>query len=420
MIIPFPFTFKLTVPGLSNPFATPDPPQIPVLAPASEENTSDRPRNRAGMQKISRRPPSPASSPPVPVSRKRGWEPSFAEPSQSTTTLASTSGYLDTPAKYRAMAAGSTNHEYHEANVHDQDEEMPPPAKRRRGLAGQIVSTAVSAALIGTAVGLTVYRLWRDRGKEPEQLMPPPPPYQQGEWTPPADQQQPEQIKQAPAPPPTPRGTRKTRSVKRPVAHHRRPRARPQTFTPPRTTAPALFPHSQPEFNFEQEPEEELGVVEDQMDWIGDKLSALIEEGKRALNREVVVMSDAKEDEVDDGTGAWEEDQDSLPTRPSSSLSRSSSLKRSKRPRNIGLPPTSYPYSSPQASASPRRSGFDLPATSSAPQMITPRRTHSRGVSLDTATPSTSFQEDEGAWASPELRESMEKARARFMRNRGA
>lgn len=37
--------------------------------------------------------------------------------------------------------------------------DLPPPAKRRRGLAGSIVSTAVSAALIGTAVGLTVYRL---------------------------------------------------------------------------------------------------------------------------------------------------------------------------------------------------------------------------------------------------------------------
>lgn len=34
-----------------------------------------------------------------------------------------------------------------------------PPAKRRKTLAGSIVSTAVSAALIGTAVGLTVYRL---------------------------------------------------------------------------------------------------------------------------------------------------------------------------------------------------------------------------------------------------------------------
>ena len=35
-----------------------------------------------------------------------------------------------------------------------------PPAKRRRTLAGTIVSGAVNAALIGTAVGLTVYRLY--------------------------------------------------------------------------------------------------------------------------------------------------------------------------------------------------------------------------------------------------------------------
>jgi hypothetical protein len=35
-----------------------------------------------------------------------------------------------------------------------------PPAKRRRTLAGSIVSGAVNAALIGTAVGLTVYRLY--------------------------------------------------------------------------------------------------------------------------------------------------------------------------------------------------------------------------------------------------------------------
>lgn len=35
-----------------------------------------------------------------------------------------------------------------------------PPAKRRRTLAGAIVSGAVNAALIGTAVGLTVFRLY--------------------------------------------------------------------------------------------------------------------------------------------------------------------------------------------------------------------------------------------------------------------
>jgi hypothetical protein len=38
--------------------------------------------------------------------------------------------------------------------------ELPPPQKRRRTFTGSIISTAVSAALIGTAVGLTVYRLY--------------------------------------------------------------------------------------------------------------------------------------------------------------------------------------------------------------------------------------------------------------------
>ena len=36
----------------------------------------------------------------------------------------------------------------------------PQPAKQRRSLAGSIVSTALNAALIGTAVGFTVYRLY--------------------------------------------------------------------------------------------------------------------------------------------------------------------------------------------------------------------------------------------------------------------
>lgn len=150
------------------------------------------------------------------------------------------------------------------------------------------------------------------------------------------------------------------------------------------------------------------------MDWIGDKLSMLIEEGKKALNREVVVMSDAKEDEFDDGSGAWEEE-DPINTR--ASVSRTSSIKRTKRPRSIAPIPS---YTSYSPSASPRKAGFDIPSSSTIP--ITPRRTHSRGISVESGlnmTPSSSFREDERAWESPELRESMEKARARLLRNRG-
>ena len=43
------------------------------------------------------------------------------------------------------------------------------------------------------------------------------------------------------------------------------------------------------------------GEDNDQMDWLGGKLAQLIEEGKMALGKEVLVLSNAKEDEVNDG-----------------------------------------------------------------------------------------------------------------------
>ncbi|KAF8074573.1 hypothetical protein FPV67DRAFT_587665 [Lyophyllum atratum] len=424
--MPFPFTFSLSVPGLSNPFA---------MAPPAPDVDIDRPRQAAGKHDhnkkklpITRRRPSPVPSPSVPLSRKRGWEPTFAEPSRSTTTLTLTSGYLDTPAKYREMASQQADN-YHEVEMFASvsDTELPPPAKRRRGLAGQIVSTAVSAALIGTAVGLTVYRLWRDRGKESARLegqhyqQPPPPPYQQGEWTPSAAA-----AAASPAPPlqvtpATPRSRRtrhpvSTSASKRPTLTHRRTLPRTRRTPPP--TQPTFFPPAQPEFNFALQETGEPAEVEDQMDWIGDKLSMLIEEGKRALGREVVVMSDAKEDEVDDGSGAWEEE--SRPARASASVSRSGSMRRSKRPRSLA--PSAHAFHSP--SASPHAPGFALTSSSSA-SMVTPQRTHStsRGGSADIGaglgfTSSVSFQEDARGWESPEMRESMERARARFLRNR--
>ncbi|KAG6878278.1 hypothetical protein C0993_009636 [Termitomyces sp. T159_Od127] len=221
---------------------------------------------------------------------------------------------------------------------------MPPPAKRRRGLAGSIVSTALSAALIGTAVGLTVYRLWRDRGKEPPRLEEqrqqlPPPPYQQGNWKP--DQSLSTSSQIAPVTPTTPRRKRERPTVhsagKRSFAQ-RRTRTRPPLHN--QTSRPSTqFPPSQPEFNFSSEPAPDPMEVEDQMDWIGDKLSKLIEEGKRALNREVVVMSDSQEDEVDDGSGAWEEEDSHSLTHThatAASPSRTNSTRRStKRPRGL-------------------------------------------------------------------------------------
>ncbi|KAG5643365.1 hypothetical protein DXG03_001013 [Asterophora parasitica] len=413
--MPFPFTFNLAVPGLSNPFAgTSTSGQAPPTS-------VDRPGKKL-KQKITRQRPTPGSSPsPAPLTRKRGWEPTFAEPSQSTATLTSTSarGYLDTPAKYRDMAEARAD-EFHEVEMFASDTEVPPPAKRRRGLAGSIVSTALSAALIGTAVGLTVYRLWRDRGKEAPRLedhhqQPPPPPYQQGEWTPASPI--PPSTKLTPATPRSRKSRHPVSATKRSVAQ-RRPRARTHVHTtPPRIAPPpALLPPTQPEFDFHHQEPVEPAEVDDQMDWIGDKLSMLIEEGKRALNREIVVMSDSKEDEFDDGSGAWEEDH---PSAPSTSLSRSSSLRRIKRPRSLAPSAHAFHHS---PSPSPSKPAFALTSSVSTPLMVTPRRAHSRGVSVESGfnlTPSTSFQEDERAWESPELRESMERARARFQRTLG-
>ncbi|KIJ91203.1 hypothetical protein K443DRAFT_135537 [Laccaria amethystina LaAM-08-1] len=443
----FPFTFKLSVPGLSNPFSVPPvtPPELPPVQDRTglHDDAQKRPRRQRPSPS-----PTPSLSPPPqqPLSRKRGWEPTFAEPSRSTATLASPAGYLDTPAKYRELMSPSTpnDHEYHDITMSDTPEldlcplhttlfaffvflivaltpslihfmmlldrlilifhvELPP-VKRRRGLAGSIVSTALSAALIGTAVGLTVYRLWRDRGKEA-----PPPPYQQ-EWTPVEQAPVVQVTPSTPTPNPTPSRPRKSRqqvsSLKRPVAHHRRPRVRPHTYiTPPHTasSSSALFPPTQPEFSFALE--QEQGPVEDQMDWIGDKLAMLIEEGKRALQSEVVVMSDAQEDEVDDGTGLWEEEE------PRPSLSRASSITRAGSKR-LAAP------SLPIPSASPRRGGFEIPLSVSS-SSDTPRRSHSRGISYESALPS-SLKEEPGAWASPELRVSMEKARARILAKRGS
>ena len=157
------------------------------------------------------------------------------------------------------------------------------------------------------------------------------------------------------------------------------------------------------------------------MDWIGDKLSMLIDQGKRALNAEVVVMSDAKEDEVDDGSGGWEEENNDQPR----THSRSGSFSHSKRPRSI-LPPS---LTNPIPHASSASTPF---APSSAPgpaSYITPPKTHSRAISYETGVglgldsgsrngtsyTSPSFMEDSSSWDSPEIRLSMERARSRYL-----
>jgi hypothetical protein len=139
------------------------------------------------------------------------------------------------------------------------------------------------------------------------------------------------------------------------------------------------------------------------MDWIGGRISKLIEEGKKALGSEVVVMSDAKEDEVDDGSDAWEEEDQST--------GRFSPHKKP-RPQQLGFPP----------SYSPHR-GLSSPPS---PAVVVPSWRPNISTSLYIArSPSVeseslnqvqgNWKENESDWRSSEIRESMEKARAMYL-----
>ena len=145
------------------------------------------------------------------------------------------------------------------------------------------------------------------------------------------------------------------------------------------------------------------------MDWMGDRLARLIEDGKKALGKEVVVMSEAQEDEEDDGSGNWEEEAN--PGTSSGPASLSGSIRRKDKFQAPGL----ISYASPPPTASPRRQQFStvLSSHSSSALPIPGRSTHSTSVETH-----HSFHGNESQWQSPELRESMERARAAFLRDR--
>jgi hypothetical protein len=120
--LPFSFTFKFSVAGLSNPFATTAASSTEqsefVLVPEHDVLGN----SNAATRRLSPS-PAPSSSSTAPAgaiptlfssnSKKRGWEPSFAEPSYSKTTTESTTGYLDTPAKHRDIASSLQDMSHH-------------------------------------------------------------------------------------------------------------------------------------------------------------------------------------------------------------------------------------------------------------------------------------------------------------------
>ncbi|EIW78940.1 hypothetical protein CONPUDRAFT_138211 [Coniophora puteana RWD-64-598 SS2] len=353
-----------------------------------------------------------------------------------------------------------------------------PPVKRRRTLAGTIVSTAVSAVLIGTAVGLTAYRLWRDRGQEfaieaspgedPEEPreshedssdMGPPPPYHAEDYhrsrvAPPS----PKPHRRAQAPHHSSAFKRPTNTQRRRVAaagRHHQASASSQSSYLSVPTRPEFDFRSQPlsregDADVEMDVEGDGGAEEEvQLDRLGAQMEALLNAGRAALRSEVVVASEDPQDAVDDGGGDWVEDE--LPAAGPSNLRRprsgslrrprassgtaiGGSLRRQHRPQELRPPPAystfnqnhstptlggsvagpSSSYGTPSPTSSPRSRTFagSQPGSSvnefsglHAPFTTPPRRTAAAGRSNDAES-----------WASPELRASMELARARYRR----
>lgn len=155
------------------------------------------------------------------------------------------------------------------------------------------------------------------------------------------------------------------------------------------------------------------------MDWIGDRISQLIEEGKKALGAEVVVMSDSKEDEVDDGSGLWEDsDGGELRSSASSRYGKMSPRRKRARPNILHQSvPGSFggelPPPTPPAYASPTRSTLPgSPSSIRSPMEPVPV------LSSSTTSVSGWVRESENDWQSVEMRQSMERARAAYLTKR--
>jgi len=107
MIVPFPFTFTFSVPGLPNPFSGHlqhfRPSSCPQALQVSREYRPflDIQNGKALGDRSTALPTSSFSSPPSrPKNQKRGWDSDLAETiGQSSTALVSTSGYHGLPSK---------------------------------------------------------------------------------------------------------------------------------------------------------------------------------------------------------------------------------------------------------------------------------------------------------------------------------
>lgn len=168
--------------------------------------------------------------------------------------------------------------------------------------------------------------------------------------------------------------------------------------------------------------------VEDKMDWMGDRLAMLIAEGQKALGKEVVVMSDAAEDEVDDGSGAWVDQGPSGSGSASMGRSRSGSRSGSVKRRGRAPAPHSLTPSwtaagsgalSVPTSSSPRDIAFGEQSLRNAGSPMSLPNQDTWGSHSDAGiSRSYNAGEDSSMLESEELRATMERARAAYLARR--
>ena len=157
---------------------------------------------------------------------------------------------------------------------------------------------------------------------------------------------------------------------------------------------------------------------------MGAQLRSLIEEGKRALGKEIVLSTEGINDEEasasDDGHEGWEEED------PSPGSLRSKYSKRSgsrKRPAALN---TSNPYSPSSSLTSPKRLGHSRGSSRSgvtspgpvSPRLGPPPHTQEEQVTVlfepSSFSRQTSLRRDADDTASKELRESMDRVRRAY------
>ena len=113
----FPFTFTVSMPGIMNPFTK----STYLLSGATDSrNITNGLQGKRLLSLADRRPHPSSLPPPVPLARKRGWQPSSPEPSPAATITTSTTGHLNVHPASRSSTISP------EARGEDQGSEMAP------------------------------------------------------------------------------------------------------------------------------------------------------------------------------------------------------------------------------------------------------------------------------------------------------